>query len=99
MSRLCFSTSSAVLSLVMAFQNAADLMQHGQLVRNRVAVDSGQLADKLHPLADRRADLPDVLEHAAEIDVGRLEVRLQPDAFPEGVDGAGVVAASLSATP
>ncbi len=76
----------------MAFQNAAGLMQHGQLVRNRIAGDSGQLADKLHPFADRRADLPDVLEHAAKIDVGWLEIRLQADAFPEGIDGAGVVA-------
>ena len=63
-----------------------------QLVRDGLAVDGGELADQLHPFADRGADLADVLQRAAEIDVGRLEVRLQPDAVAERIDGAGVVA-------
>ena len=55
-------------------------------------VTAGQLVDQLHPFADRRAGLADILERAAEIDIGRLEVRLEPDAVAEGVDGADEIA-------
>ena len=40
--------------VVVAFQHPARLMQHGELVRDRLAVDRGQLADELHPFGDRR---------------------------------------------
>ena len=67
-------------------------------MRDSFAIDSGEMLHKLKPLRHRRAGLPAVLEHAAEIDVTRMKIRFQPDAFLKSIDGARPVADRSAST-
>src|SRR5260370_13454039 len=71
---------------VRAVRHTPELVQRDELVLNRFAVDLWQPARKRLPLLDSLASLAGILEQSPEIDIGRVEIGLQPDAFARGVD-------------
>jgi hypothetical protein len=50
-----------------------------------IAIDSGEILDKFEPLSDGRAGLPAVLEHTPKIDIARMKIRLEANAFLESI--------------
>ncbi len=75
-----------------ALEHPAQLLQGDELVLDGVAVDAGQAVDERQPLGNGGGELAAVLQRPAEVDVGGVEVRLEPGALAQGVDRAGVVA-------
>src|SRR5689334_7459692 len=80
------------LIVIGALQDTRNLFQRGDFLCNRVAIDDRKVLNKFEPFGHCVADLSAVLEHPAKIDVARMEIRLQADAFFEGIYCAGLVA-------
>jgi hypothetical protein len=78
--------------VVRRLEDAADLLQGHGLVVDGIAVDRRQDVDEPHPFAHRAFALALGVEQRAEIDIGRIEIGLQPDGRAEGIDGARRVA-------
>jgi hypothetical protein len=68
-------------------------------VLHRFAVDRGQGLGKRQPLHDGVPDLAAVLEHPPKINVGRIKVLLNSEAFAKGIDGAWAVTSRVKFGP
>ena len=73
-------------------QDAPELLQRHELVLDGIAVDGGQAIDQRDPLAHGKPELARVFQETAEVDVRRVEIRLEPDALAQRVDGASPIA-------
>ena len=76
-------------------EHAAHLLQRHKFVAQRRAIELRQTVRQFQPLADGKARLAIVLEQAAEVDVGRVEIGVERDCLPQRMDGAETVAAAL----
>ena len=78
------------------FQHAAELVQRHDLVAQASGpFTAGKPVDEGQPLAHRGTGLALVLQRAAEIDVGGVELRIDPQRIAQRIDGGEGIAAAL----
>ena len=78
--------------LLLALQDAADLVQNRKLIFDRFAIHGLQALYKRKPRGKRRFYLASVFKNASQVDVRRGKIRVEPNAFSKSVHSSGAIA-------
>ena len=78
--------------LLLALQDAADLVQNRKLIFDRFAIHGLQALYKRKPRGQRRFYLASVFKNASQVNVRRGKIRVEPKAFSKNVHSSGAIA-------